>query len=60
VGVGEQQYQVRLADRQPDEEQDIDEVANIAVKSLCEPFRLRFRELLFYLVANPPNWPRPV
>jgi len=34
VGAGEQQYQVRLADRQPDEEQDIDEVANITVKSL--------------------------
>jgi len=34
VGVGEQQYQVRLTDRQPDEEQDIDEVANITVKSL--------------------------
>jgi len=34
VGVGEQQYQVRLTDRRPDEEQDIDEVANITVKSL--------------------------
>jgi fructose-bisphosphate aldolase class I len=34
VSVGEQQYQVRLADRQPDEEQDIDEVANITVKTL--------------------------
>jgi len=34
VDVGEQQYQVRLADRQPDEEQDIDEVADITVKSL--------------------------
>jgi fructose-bisphosphate aldolase class I len=34
VGVGEQQYQVRLTDRKPDEEQDIDEVANITVKSL--------------------------
>jgi fructose-bisphosphate aldolase class I len=34
VGVGEQQYQVRLSDRQPDEEQDIDEVANVTVKSL--------------------------
>jgi fructose-bisphosphate aldolase class I len=34
VGVGEQQYQVRLTDRQPDEEQDIDEVANVTVKSL--------------------------
>jgi fructose-bisphosphate aldolase class I len=34
VGTGEQQYQVRLADRQPDEEQDIDQVANITVKSL--------------------------
>jgi fructose-bisphosphate aldolase class I len=34
VGVGEQQYQVRLTDRQPDEEKDIDEVANITVKSL--------------------------
>ena len=34
VGVGEQQYQVRLSDRQPDEEQDIDEVANITVKTL--------------------------
>jgi len=34
AGVGEQQYQVRLTDRQPDEEQDIDEVANITVKTL--------------------------
>ena len=34
VGVGEQQYQVRLTDRQPDEEPDIDEVADITVKSL--------------------------
>ncbi len=34
VGTGEQQYQVRLTERQPDEEQDIDEVANITVKSL--------------------------
>jgi fructose-bisphosphate aldolase class I len=34
VGVGEQQYQVRLTDRKPDEEQDIDEVANITVKTL--------------------------
>jgi fructose-bisphosphate aldolase class I len=34
VAIGEQQYQVRLTDRQPDEEQDIDEVANITVKSL--------------------------
>jgi fructose-bisphosphate aldolase class I len=34
VGIGEQQYQVRLGDRQPDEKQDIDEVANITVKSL--------------------------
>ena len=34
VGVGEQQYQVRLADRQPDEEQDINQAANITVKSL--------------------------
>jgi fructose-bisphosphate aldolase, class I len=34
VAIGEQQYQVRLTDRQPDEEQDIDEVANITVKTL--------------------------
>jgi fructose-bisphosphate aldolase class I len=34
VGGGEQQYQVRLTDRQPDEEQDIDEVADITMKSL--------------------------
>jgi fructose-bisphosphate aldolase class I len=34
VGIGEQQYQVRLTDRQPDEEQDIDEVADITVKTL--------------------------
>ncbi len=34
VGVGEQQYQVRLTDRQPDEEQDIDDVTDITVKSL--------------------------
>ncbi len=34
AGVGEQQYQVRLTDRQPDEDQDIDAVANITVKSL--------------------------
>jgi len=34
VGIGEQQYQVRLTDRQANEEQDIDEVANITVKTL--------------------------
>ena len=34
VGVGEQQYQVRLTDRQPGEAQDIDEVADITMKSL--------------------------
>jgi fructose-bisphosphate aldolase class I len=34
AAIGEQQFQVRLTDRQPDEEQDIDEVANITVKSL--------------------------
>jgi fructose-bisphosphate aldolase class I len=34
VGVGEQQYRVRLTDHQPGEEQDIDEVADITVKSL--------------------------
>jgi fructose-bisphosphate aldolase class I len=34
VGVGEQQYQVRLKDRQPGEDQEIDEVANTTVKSL--------------------------
>ena len=33
-GIGEQQYQVRLTDRQPEEEQDIDEVANLTVKTL--------------------------
>jgi fructose-bisphosphate aldolase class I len=32
--IGEQQFQVRLTDCQPDEEHDIDEVANITVKSL--------------------------
>jgi fructose-bisphosphate aldolase class I len=34
VGVGEQQYQVRLTDRQPDELQDVDEVADATVKTL--------------------------
>lgn len=34
VDIGEQQYQVRLSDRQPDENHDLDEVANITVKSL--------------------------
>jgi len=34
VGVGEQQYQVRLTDQQPDEVQAMDELANITVKSL--------------------------
>jgi len=34
VSSGEQQYQVRLTDRQPGEEQDIDEVADMTVKSL--------------------------
>jgi len=34
VGIGEQQYQVRLTDRQPDEEQDIDEVADLTMKCL--------------------------
>jgi fructose-bisphosphate aldolase class I len=34
AAIGEQQFQVRLTDRQPDEEEDMDEVANITVKSL--------------------------
>jgi fructose-bisphosphate aldolase class I len=34
VGMGEQQYQVRLTDRPLEEEQDIDEVANLTVKTL--------------------------
>ena len=34
VGVAEQQYQVRLTDRKPEEELDVDEVANVTVKSL--------------------------
>jgi fructose-bisphosphate aldolase class I len=34
VGIGEQQYQVRLTDRPPEEEQDINEVADVTVKSL--------------------------
>ena len=36
VGVGEQQYQVKLTDRQPDEEQDIDEVADATVRCLLQ------------------------
>jgi fructose-bisphosphate aldolase class I len=35
AAIGEQQFQVRLTDRQPDEAEDVDEVANITVKSLC-------------------------
>jgi fructose-bisphosphate aldolase class I len=34
VGVGEQQYQVRLKNRQPDEASDVDEVADATVKCL--------------------------
>jgi len=34
VDIGEQQYQVRLKDRPPQEGQEIDEVANTTVKSL--------------------------
>jgi fructose-bisphosphate aldolase class I len=34
VGIGEQQYQVRLKDRLPNEEQDINEVADTTMKSL--------------------------
>jgi fructose-bisphosphate aldolase class I len=34
VAVGEQQYQVRLTDRQPDEVQAVDEVADATVKCL--------------------------
>jgi fructose-bisphosphate aldolase class I len=34
VGVGEQQYQVRLMDRQPNEAQAVDEVADATVKCL--------------------------
>jgi len=34
AAIGEQQFQVRLTDRQPDEVEDVDEVANITVKSL--------------------------
>jgi fructose-bisphosphate aldolase class I len=36
VGAGEQQYQVRLTDRQPDEDQDIDEVADVTVRCLLQ------------------------
>jgi len=34
VAVGEQQYQVRLTDRPPDEAEDLDEVANLTMKTL--------------------------
>jgi len=34
AAIGEQQFQVRLTDRQPEEMEDVDEVANITVKSL--------------------------
>jgi fructose-bisphosphate aldolase class I len=34
VAVGEQQYQVRLTDRPPDEQEDLDEVANLTMKTL--------------------------
>ena len=34
VAVGEQQYQVRLTDRPPDEEPELDEVANLTMKTL--------------------------
>ena len=34
VGVGEQQYRVRLTDRQPDEVEDVDEVADATVQCL--------------------------
>ena len=34
VAVGEQQYQVRLTDRPPDEEKDLEEVANLTMKAL--------------------------
>ena len=34
VGIGEQQYQVRLTDRQQDEVEDVDEVADATVKCL--------------------------
>ena len=34
AAIGEQQFQVRLTDRQPDEEQDIDEVADATMKCL--------------------------
>jgi len=34
AAIGEQQYQVRLKDRQPDELQDVDEVADATVKCL--------------------------
>ena len=34
AAIGEQQFQVRLTDRQPEEMEDVDEVANITMKSL--------------------------
>ena len=34
VAAGEQQYQVKLIDRQPEEEADVDAVADVTVKSL--------------------------
>jgi fructose-bisphosphate aldolase class I len=34
VAIGEQQFQVRLTDRQPEEMEDVDEVADVTVKCL--------------------------
>jgi fructose-bisphosphate aldolase class I len=47
VGVGEQQYQVRLKDRQPDEAPDVDEVADTTVKCLLRTVPAAVRGIAF-------------
>jgi len=61
VAVGEQRYQVRLADRQRNDVEDVGEVRRRHGEvSLASRPRCRSGDYVLVKAANPLNWPRPV
>jgi fructose-bisphosphate aldolase class I len=58
VGIGEQQYQVKLTDRQPEEVQDVEDVADATVKCLLRSVPAAVPGSHFCRADNPLSWPR--
>ena len=59
VGVGEQQYQVRLIDCRPEEMSEVNRAADATINCLLRLFLQPFPELRFYQGDNRQNWLRP-